>query len=147
MIPSAHYPYALLAEDDANSVHLFLAVLARHDPTLKTVHVANGEEALEFLQRQGRYANRTPQDPAVVFLDLEMPRRDGLEVLATMKSDPELRDIPVVMIAGAMYEAKMRRCYELGANSYVVKPVDFRHFSAFVTTLASFWLTLNEAPP
>jgi CheY-like chemotaxis protein len=141
------FPYALLAEDDANSVHLFLAILARHDPSLKTVHVANGEEALEYLQRRGRFETRTPQLPAVVFLDLGMPHRDGIEVLQEMKADSRLRDIPVVMIAGSPNESKMRRSYELGANSYVVKPVDFRRFSAFVTNLASFWLTLNEPPP
>ncbi len=141
------FPYALLAEDDANSVHLFLAILARHDASLKAVHVANGEEALEYLQRRGRFANRPSHQPAVVFLDLEMPRRDGLEVLQAMKADPELKDIPVVVIAGTPNEAKMRRCYELGANSYVVKPVDFRRFATFVTNLAAFWLTLNEPPP
>jgi CheY-like chemotaxis protein len=141
------FPYALLAEDDANSVHLFLAILARHDASLKTVHVENGAEALEYLQRRGRFQNRTPQLPAVVFLDLEMPHRDGIEVLQEMKADPALRDIPVVIIAGSPNESKMRRCYELGANSYVVKPVDFRRFSSFVTNLASFWLTLNEPPP
>ncbi|HZZ56342.1 MAG TPA: response regulator [Opitutaceae bacterium] len=141
------FPYALLAEDDDNSVHLFLAILARYDASLKTVHVANGEEALEYLQRRGRFKNRTPQLPAVVFLDLEMPHRNGIEVLEAMKSDEHLRGIPVVIIAGTPNEAKMRRCYELGANSYVVKPVDFRRFSSFVTNLASFWLTLNEPPP
>jgi CheY-like chemotaxis protein len=140
-------PYALLAEDDANSVHLFLAVLARHNPALKTVHVVNGEEALAFLKRTGPFRARGPDSPAVVFLDLEMPRVDGIEVLEAMKADSNLRRIPVVMIAGTSHEAKMRRCYELGANSFVVKPVDFRRFSEFVAHLTTFWLSLNEPPP
>lgn len=140
-------PYALLAEDDANSVHLFLAVLARHNPAVKTIHVANGEEALAFLRRTGPFRTREQDQPAVVFLDLEMPRVDGIEVLQAMKSDTGLRRIPVVIIAGSQNEPKMRKCYELGANSFVVKPVDFRRFSEFVATLTKFWLTLNEPPP
>lgn len=140
------YRYALLAEDDANSVHLFLAVLARHNPALKTVHVVNGEEALAFLRRSGPFRARNPEPPAVVFLDLEMPRVDGIEVLEAMRGESALRRIPVVMIAGTPNETKMRKCYELGANSFVVKPVDFRRFSEFVATLTTFWLSLNEPP-
>ena len=139
--------YALLAEDDANSVHLFLAVLARHNPALKTVHVSNGEEALAFLRRTGAFRTRDTEQPAVVFLDLEMPRLDGTDVLESIKTDPGLKRIPVVIIAGSPNEPKMRKCYELGANSFVVKPVDFRRFSDFVVNLTTFWLSLNEPPP
>ncbi|MGH7996241.1 MAG: response regulator [Opitutaceae bacterium] len=140
------YRYALLAEDDANSVQLFLAIQARHHPELKTVPVSNGEEALAFLRRTGAFRARHAESPSVVFLDLEMPKIDGIEVLEAMRREPELRQIPAVMIAGTPNEVKMRRCYELGANSFVVKPVDFRRFSEFVACLSTFWLCLNEPP-
>ena len=139
-------PYALYAEDDANTAQLFLTVMANHNAAFKVVHVWNGEEALEFLRGRGRFDGRDPQNPAVIFIDLEMPRVDGLEVLTEIKADAELRTIPAVMFAGSINAEKLRRSYELGASAHVVKPVNFRRFADFVRILGDFWLTINAAP-
>jgi CheY-like chemotaxis protein len=139
-------PYALYAEDDANTAQLFLSILSQHNPAFKVVHVRDGEETLEFLRSRGRFDGREPQNPAVIFLDLEMPWVDGLEVLMEIKGDADFRAIPAVVFAGTLNSEKLKRSYELGANAHVVKPADFRRFSHFVRTLGDFWLTINEAP-
>ena len=139
-------PYALYAEDNATTAQLFIKVLAGHNPTLRVVHVADGEEALDYLRGQGRFDGRDPRNPAVIFLDVEMQRMDGLEVLREIKADPEFGTIPIVMFAGTLDPATREQSYKLGANAHLVKPVDFRRFASFVRTLGDFWLTMNEAP-
>ena len=107
----------------------------------------DGSEALDYLYRRGEFANRKNGQPAVILLDLKMPKVDGLEVLRTVKSDPELQRIPVVMLTSSREETDLVKSYQLGANAYVVKPVDFPQFVAAVKELGAFWALLNEPPP
>lgn len=138
--------YALLAEDDTQTVQLIEALLAQHDPALKTVHVSNGEEVLDYLHARGRYDGREPLLPAVILLDLEMPRTNGLEVLEALKHDPQFHAIPVVVLAGTHSEAMLEKSYELGANAFVVKPVHTPQFTQLIRTLGDFWLRINVPP-
>jgi CheY-like chemotaxis protein len=121
---------------------------------LKDINLANpvdtardGAEALDYLYRRGKFAQRDDVKPLVVFLDLKMPKVDGLEVLRQMKSDPELRKVPVVMLTSSREEQDLVRSYELGVNAYVVKPVDFEQFIDSIRQLGCFWAVLNEPPP
>jgi CheY-like chemotaxis protein len=140
-------PYALLAEDDANTALLIEAILKEAGAPLRIERVANGEAALEFLRRRGAFDGREEKNPAVLLMDLEMPRMDGLELLREVKSDPQLKLLPVVVMAGTFSAAKIQRCYELGANALVVKPSNFAEFAEFVRILTVFWLTMNQSPP
>ncbi|MBI4662831.1 MAG: response regulator [Verrucomicrobia bacterium] len=137
----------LLVEDNANDVELILAALDEHS-LANDVAVANdGVEALDFLRQRGKFAQRPRGLPAVVLLDLKMPRMDGLGVLRQMKAVPELKAIPVVMLTSSGEERDLAASYELGANAYVVKPVDFQQFVNSVGQLGCFWALLNEPPP
>ena len=113
----------------------------------EVVVVGNGAEALDYLYGRGKYANHGNGTPVVVLLDLKMPKVDGLEVLRQMKSDPELRRIPVVMMTSSREEQDLVRSYDLGVNAYVVKPVEFRQFTESVRKLSCFWALINEPPP
>ena len=137
----------LLVEDDPHDRELTLAALA--DARLKNeiVAVQDGEQALDFLYRRGGFAKRKTGNPILVMLDLKMPKVDGIEVLRTMRGDPLLKLIPAVVLTSSKEEHDLRRCYELGANAYVVKPVDFEQFIAAVKQLGLFWAVLNEPPP
>ena len=137
----------LLAEDSANDIELTLAALAEHRLVNQVDVVRDGVEALDYLYRRGAYAGRTPGNPAVMLLDLKMPKVNGLEVLRTIKGDPALRVVPVVMLTSSREEGDLVRSYELGVNAYVVKPVDFNDFVTAVTQLGGFWALVNEAPP
>lgn len=139
-------PYVLYAEDDANTAQLFVSVLTQHKPGLKIVHVWNGEETMEFLHARGRFDGREPQNPAVIFLDLEMPGGGGHETLTQIRADAALRTLPAVIFSAPGNAAEVRRSYELGANAHVIKPANFRRFADFVRTLGDFWLTVNESP-
>jgi two-component system response regulator len=138
--------YALLAEDDTHTVQLVEEILAQHNPRLRTVHVTDGEQVMDYLHGRGRFDGRDPRPPAVILLDLEMPRADGLEVLRALKHDPLFHTVPVVVLAGVSSDAKVTKSYELGANAFVVKPVNTRQFTDLVRTLGDFWLTINEPP-
>ena len=136
----------LLVEDSLRDAELTLAALEEHSLANEIIHVRDGEEALDYLYRRGPFAQRTTNDPAVVFLDLKMPKVDGLEVLKTIKSDDRLRAIPVVMLTSSREEADLVRSYQLGVNAYVVKPVDFQVFVKAVQEAGAFWAVLNEQP-
>ena len=137
----------LMAEDSANDVELTLAALAEHR-LANCVDVArDGAEALDYLYRRGAYADRPPGNPAVLLLDLKMPKVDGLEVLRQVKADPGLKTIPVVMLTSSREEGDLLRSYELGVNAYVVKPVEFGDFMGAIRQLGGFWGLINEAPP
>jgi CheY-like chemotaxis protein len=123
----------LLAEDNARDVELTLAALEEHQ--------------LDYLYGRGKYKLRTPDNPAVVLLDLKMPKLDGLEVLKTVKGDPHLKTIPVVMLTSSREEQDLVESYKLGVNAYVVKPVDFQQFIDAVKNLGGFWALINEPPP
>jgi CheY-like chemotaxis protein len=137
----------LLAEDNPNDVELILAAF-KDANFINEIHVApDGEQALDFLHRRGAYANRTGPLPAVILLDLKMPKVDGREVLRHVRTSPELRHIPVVILTSSREESDLLASYQLGANAFVVKPVDFQEFIAAVSKLGFFWAMLNEPPP
>jgi len=137
----------LLAEDSDADLELTLAALAEHNLANEVVVARDGAEALEYLQRRGAYQERGPGQPAVILLDLKMPKVDGLEVLRTVKKDPALQRVPVVMLTSSREERDLVESYQLGANAYVVKPVDFTQFLEAVKQLGMFWAVVNEPPP
>ena len=136
----------LLAEDNGRDVELTLAALAEHNLANEVVVVRDGAEALDYLYSTGKYAGRGDDMPAVVFLDLKMPKVDGLEVLRRIKSDPVRKAIPVVMLTSSREERDLIRSYELGVNAYVVKPVGFDEFVQSVKHAGLFWAVINQAP-
>lgn len=137
----------LLAEDNANDLELTLAALQANRLANEVVVARDGAEALDYLYRRGRFADHQNGPPALVLLDLKMPKVDGLEVLRQIKADPQLRLTPVVMLTSSREEVDLIRSYELGVNAYVVKPVEFSEFMEAVKQLGAFWAVLNEAPP
>ena len=139
--------YILLAEDNPNDVELTLAALADSHMVNPVEVVNDGAEALDFLCRRGKFAGRNQGDPAVILLDIKMPKVDGLEVLRTIKKDPALRLIPVVMLTSSREEADLVRSYENGVNAYVVKPLNFDDFIRAVREIGLFWGFLNEPSP
>ena len=136
----------LMAEDSANDIELTLAALAEHRLANQVDVARDGAEALDYLYRRGAYAHRPPGNPVVMLLDLKMPKVDGLEVLRQVKSDPDLKTIPVVMLTSSREEGDLLRSYELGVNAYVVKPVDFGDFMGAIRHLGGFWGLINEPP-
>ena len=137
----------LLAEDSPQDVEMTLHALEEHRLCNEVVVASNGAEALDYLHSRGKFANHGNGYPVVVLLDLKMPKVDGLEVLRQMKSDPDLRRIPVVMMTSSREEQDLVRSYDLGVNAYVVKPVDFQQFVDSVSKLSCFWALINEPPP
>jgi CheY-like chemotaxis protein len=137
----------LLVEDNPRDLELTLAALAKCQLANDIVVARDGAEALDFLYSKGEHADRTPGDPAVVLLDLKLPKVDGLEVLERVKSDSQRRQIPVVMLTSSREERDLVRSYELGVNAFVVKPVDFNAFFEAIQDLGMFWAILNEPPP
>jgi len=137
----------LLAEDNAKDVELTLTALDEYHLANEVDVVRDGAEAWEYLCREGRFAKRRAGSPAVVLLDLKMPKMDGLEVLRRMRASDALRTVPVVMLTSSREEKDLIESYRLGVNAYVVKPVDFEAFMTSVKTLGLFWAVLNEPPP
>jgi CheY-like chemotaxis protein len=137
----------LLAEDNPNDVELTLAALGEINLANEVVVVRDGAETLDYLYRRKAFAGRPPGNPAVLLLDLKMPKVDGLDVLRALKADDSLKTIPVVMLTSSREEQDLIRSYKLGANAYVVKPVDFRAFIDAVRQLGAFWAVVNEPPP
>lgn len=137
----------LFAEDSENDVELTLTALKENRLANEVVVVRDGVEALDYLYRRGQFQSRPTGNPAVVLLDLKMPRIDGLGVLRTLRSDQNLRSIPVVILTSSREERDLIESYELGVNGYVVKPVKFQQFVDAVKTLGLFWAVLNEPPP
>lgn len=137
----------LLVEDSEQDVELTLAALEEFHLANEVDVAHDGAEALDYLHRRGAFAERPLGQPVVVLLDLKMPKVDGLEVLRQMKSDPLLKNIPVVMLTSSREEQDLIRSYALGVNAYVVKPVDFQQFIQSVKQLGCFWAVVNEPPP
>jgi CheY-like chemotaxis protein len=137
----------LIAEDNPNDLELTLTALEEHHVVNEIVTVGDGAEALDYLFARGRFAGRPPGPPAVVLLDIKMPKVDGIEVLRQIKTDPQLHTVPVVMLTSSAEEPDLVRSYELGVNAYVVKPVEFSEFIAAVSRLGIFWGLVNTAPP
>lgn len=137
----------LLVEDNPRDLELTLAALAKCQLANEIVIARDGAEALDFLYTQGIHAERIPGDPAVVLLDLKLPKIDGLEVLEKIKTDAARKQIPIVMLTSSREERDLVRSYELGVNAFVVKPVDFNAFFEAIQDLGMFWAILNEPPP
>ena len=144
---STHLRPILLVEDSLPDVELTQAALQHNKVPNEVIVTRHGGEALDYLYRRGSYQSRDPGCPVVVFLDLKMPKVDGLEVLSQMKGDPVLKIIPVVMLTSSREEADLIKSYKLGVNAYVVKPVGFDQFSEAIRHLGVFWAVLNEPPP
>ena len=136
----------LIAEDNARDAELTLEAFAAHGFARRVTVVPDGAEALDYLRRSGKYASRPAAAPCVVLLDVKMPRGSGLEILQAIKSDRRLHTIPVVMLSSSREEADLRLSYELGANGYIVKPVDFPAFSQAICNVGTFWGLINEPP-
>ena len=137
----------LLIEDSPQDVELTLAALGKCRLANEVVVTRDGAEGLDFLYRRGDHADRAAGDPAVVLLDLKLPKLDGLEVLERVKKDPTMRHVPVVMLTSSREERDLVRSYELGVNAFVVKPVEFKAFFSAIEDLGVFWAVLNEPPP
>ena len=137
----------LLAEDNANDVELTMTALRENHVANEVTVVRDGAEALDYLFKRNAYAHRTGGNPAVLLLDLKMPKVDGIEVLRQVKGDSQLRTIPVVVLTSSREEQDLVRTYDLGVNAYVVKPVDFLEFVDAVKLLGGFWAVVNEPPP
>jgi len=140
-------PGILLAEDNPNDVELTIEALAQHNLANRVTVAHDGVEAMEYLRREGAFKDREPGDPAVVLLDIKMPRKDGLEVLREIRSDPALKKVPVVILTSSREEQDLITSYDLGVNAYVVKPVNFPSFIDAVKQLGVFWAVINERPP
>lgn len=137
----------LLVEDNPNDVELTLAALKDAHLANEVVVLNDGEQALDYLFRRKRYAAEPAKRPGVILLDLKMPKVDGHEVLRQIRADAELRLVPVVMLTSSREERDLFESYDKGANSYVVKPVDFEEFVTAIGKLGVFWALLNEPPP
>src|ERR1700743_3092878 len=137
----------LIVEDDANDVELTLTALADYNLANEVVVTRDGQQALDFLYCRGEFSQRPPGNPAVMLLDLKLPKIGGLEVLQQVKSDDNLKTIPGVVVAASNEEKDMMRSYKLGVNAYVVKPVDFHEFVNAVKELGVFWAVINAPPP
>ena len=137
----------LMVEDDAKDVELTLTALEDYNLANEVVVTRDGEQALDYLHCRGEYASRSAGNPAVMLLDLKLPKVDGLEVLRQVKSVPKLKLVPVVVLTSSKEERDLVASYKLGVNAYVVKPVDFHEFVEAIKELGIFWAVINEPPP
>lgn len=147
-MPHSNSVEILLAEDSLHDAELTIRELKKHNMANNLVHVKDGEEALDFIFGRGKYASQadTIQFPKLILLDIQMPKVNGIEVLKEVKSDPRTHNIPVVILTSSKEHPDVQRCYELGANSYIVKPVNFEGFAESIRNLGFYWLLLNQPP-
>ena len=137
----------LFAEDNPRDVELTLEALGDHNLANNVIVVRDGVETMDYLRCEGKYKQRKPGSPAVLLLDIKMPRMDGIEVLRAIRNDNKLKMLPVVMLTSSREEQDLIKSYELGVNAYVVKPVDFKEFIEAVKQVGVFWAVINELPP
>lgn len=137
----------LLVEDNPNDAELTLRALKKNNLANRVMHAKDGAEALEFLFAEGVYAGRSVEKtPKVILLDLKLPKVNGIEVLERIKGDERTKNIPVVVLTSSREDSDLTRCYELGVNSYIVKPVEFENFIKAISDLGFYWLLLNQIP-
>ena len=136
----------LLVEDNSMDVELTLEAMAENNLAERVVVVRDGVQAMEYLQCAGQYSNRKPGNPAVILLDIKMPRMDGIQVLRNVRGTKALKRIPVVMLTTSREEQDLTSTYDLGVNAYIVKPVDYKQFKEAVRQIGSVWAILNELP-
>ena len=137
----------LLVEDDPKDTELTMAALEEYNLSNEVMVASDGEEALDYLYYRGKFQRRSGENPAVMLLDLKLPKIDGFEVLQRVKADEKLKMIPVVVLTSSREERDMVESYKLGVNAYVVKPVDFHEFVNAIKELGVFWAIINEPPP
>jgi CheY-like chemotaxis protein len=137
----------VLVEDNPNDLELTLVALERSQLANEVIVLRDGAEALDYLLRRAAHAERKVGNPAVLLLDLKLPKVDGLEVLKVIRESEDLRSMPVVMLTSSREEPDLQRAYALGVNAYVVKPVEFKEFVSAISDLGIFWAVLNEPPP
>lgn len=136
----------LLVEDNPDDAELAIRALKKSHLANNVTHLLDGAEALDFLFASGRYAERDLNNlPKVILLDLKMPKVNGLEVLQRIKSEPRTKMIPVVILTSSAEDPDIKRSYELGANSYIVKPVEFNNFAKIISDLGMYWLVINKS--
>jgi two-component system, response regulator len=147
-MPLSNTVEILLAEDNQHDAELTIRELRKHNMANNLVHVKDGEEALDFIFGNGQYISRKDSIhfPKVILLDIQMPKVNGMEVLEVIKNDPRTQTIPVVILTSSKEHPDVQRCYELGANSYIVKPVNFEGFAESIRHLGFYWLLLNQPP-
>lgn len=137
----------LLVEDNVHDAELTIRALLKSGITNPLLHVKDGEEAINFMYGKGHYSNKNANDlPKLILLDLKMPKVDGIEVLRVLKGDEHLKKVPVVLLTSSKEDKDVKECYSCGVNSYIVKPVDFDSYKKSVTSVAFYWLTLNQLP-
>lgn len=138
----------LLIEDNSTDAELAIRELKKHNMANNLVHVKNGEEALQFIFATGKFegVRDISYPPKLILLDIQMPKVNGIEVLQKIKADPRTRSIPVVILTSSKESPDIQQCYELGANSYIVKPVNFEGFANAIKNLGFYWLLLNQPP-
>ncbi len=139
-------PPILLVDDNVQDVELALAAFENHNLVNEVIVLRNGQEVIDFFERQGPHMLRKPVLPAIVLLDIKMPRVDGFGVLKYIKSRADLKDIPVVMLTGSSENKDIKICSEMGANGYVVKPLEFDQLSQALRGLGAFWSFINRLP-
>lgn len=137
----------LLVDDSPRDTEMAVDALQQYHLANEVTTLRDGAEALDYMYRRGEFAARRDSDPAVILLDLKMPRVDGIEVLRQLKADPRFRHIPVVVMTSSREDQDLKKCYDLGVNAYVVKPLTFHEFIEAIKTLGTFWAVLNEPPP
>ena len=147
-MPLSHTVEILLAEDSQHDAELTIRELRKHNMANNLVHVKDGEEALDFIFGTGKYTSRKDSIhfPKVILLDIQMPKVNGIEVLQILKTDVRTQAIPVVILTSSKENPDVKLCYELGANSYIVKPVNFEGFAESIRHLGFYWLLLNQPP-
>src|SRR5579872_1974670 len=134
----------ILVEDNPDDAALTIRALKKSNLANRLIHLKDGAEALDFIYGTGTYAGRnTSQTPKVILLDLKMPKVNGMEVLQKIKSDPSTKTIPVVVLTSSAEDPDIKKCYQMGANSYIVKPVEFENFTQKISELGMYWMVLN----
>jgi two-component system response regulator len=137
----------LLVEDNAADAEMTISALSQNNLANKLLHVKDGQEALDFVFSEGKYAKRLVyENPKVILLDLKMPKINGIEVLQRIRSDNRTKTVPVVVLTSSKEDPDIKKCYELGVNSYVVKPVEFDEFQKAISDLGMYWLIVNQQP-
>ncbi len=136
----------LLAEDNLQDVELTIEALKEYKLANKIVVVNDGVEVMEYLNCEGKFSDREKSNPVVLLLDIKMPRMNGIEVLEAIRNNGKLKTLPIVMLTSSRQEPDLKKCYDLGVNAYVVKPVDFKEFLEAVKHIGIFWAMLNELP-
>jgi len=137
----------LMVDDNLEDIELTMEALSERNLANRVLSVNDGIQAMEYLQCEGKYKDREPENPALILLDIKMPRMDGIEVLQAIRKNPALKTIPVVMLTSSREESDLLKSYEFGVNAYVVKPVNIKDFFEAVQHVGVFWAIINELPP